>query len=99
MSNSSLSPIDRTHIKLEWTWEAMVIKWYSTFPKAPRLTIRLFNVTSRTLVRGRDLPLCRNVINVFYSPSRLDEEMIGITYLVSKDYIIQFRIKSRKGKA
>ena len=34
------------------------------------LTIRLFNVISRTLIRGV-LHLCRNSVGVFYSPSQL----------------------------
>ena len=42
---------------------AMAMKGYSTFPKAPQhcwnLTIRLFSVISRTLVRGGLTPLQR----------------------------------------
>ena len=50
---------------------AMAMKGYSTFPKLQHswnLTIRLFSVISRTLVRGV-LPLCRGAVSVFYSPS------------------------------
>ena len=35
------------------------------------LTIRLFSVISRTLVVGF-LPVCRDAVSVFYSPSKLD---------------------------
>ena len=35
------------------------------------LTIRLFNVISRTRIRGGVLPFCRGAVSVFYSPSRL----------------------------
>ena len=34
------------------------------------LTIRLFSIISRTLVKG-DLPLCRDAVGVFYSSNRL----------------------------
>ena len=47
---------------------AIVIKGYSAFPKAP--VIRLFNVIYKTLVGGGFLPLCREAVGVFYSPSR-----------------------------
>ena len=45
------------------------IKGYSAFP-----TIRLFSVISRTLVGGV-LPLCREVVGVFYSPSLLGKDL------------------------
>ena len=48
-----------------------VMKGYSIFPKAPHywsLSIRWFNVISRKLM-GKVLPLCREVVGVFYSPS------------------------------
>ena len=42
------------------------------------LTIRLFSVISRTLIGGV-LPLCRDAIRVFCSPSRLDQHWRGST--------------------
>ena len=52
----------------------MAINWYTLhFPKVQpyrNLTIRLFIVIDGTLVGGI-LPLCRDTIDVFYSPSRL----------------------------
>ena len=60
----------------EWTWE----RWQSRgTPHSPKLqhcwnlTIRLFNVISRTLVVGV-LPLCREAVGVFYSPSWLGKQ-------------------------
>ena len=41
------------------------------------LTIRLFSVISRTLVGGV-LPLCRDSVGVFYSPSWLDNTITWI---------------------
>ena len=50
---------------------AMAMKGYSAFPKSPRsLAIILFNVISRTLVKGVVLD-CRDVVGVFYSPTWL----------------------------
>ena len=43
------------------------------------LTIRLFSVISMILIGGMILPLCREAVGVFYSPSRL-----GNTYLETK---------------
>ena len=57
----------------QWTWERR--RWRGTphslkFQHHWNLTIRLFSVISRTLV-GWVLPLCRDAVGVFYSPSRL----------------------------
>ncbi len=52
---------------------AMAIRGTLHSPKLQNywnLTIRLFSVISRTLVGGV-LPLCREAVGVFYSPSRL----------------------------
>ena len=51
----------------------MVIKGFSTFPESLGLKpcIRLFNVISKTFVGGV-LPLCRDAVGVFYSPSWLE---------------------------
>ena len=56
---------------------AWTCKWlYNSTPHSPKLqhcwnlTIKLFSVISRTLVGGV-LPLCREAVGVFYSPSRL----------------------------
>ena len=47
---------------------AMAMNGYSAFTKHYRnLSIRLFSVISRTHI----LPLCRDAVGVFYSPSRL----------------------------
>ena len=62
------------HSGPEWTWEQW--QWRGT-PHSPKLqhcwnlTIRLFSVISRRLVRGGGLPLCRGAVSVFYSPSWL----------------------------
>ena len=50
------------------------MKWYSVSLKSLHywsLTIRLFNIISRTLVVREVLPLCRDAVCVFYSPSQL----------------------------
>ena len=49
---------------------AMAIKGYSSFPKAP--PFRLFSVICRTLVG--EVPLSRDAVGVFYSPSRLGKQ-------------------------
>ena len=52
---------------------SMAMKGYSAFPKPQRqwnLTIRLFSVITKTLVR-EILPLCRGAVNVFYSLNQL----------------------------
>ena len=59
-----------------WTWE----RSQSLSPKFQyywNLTIRLFSVISRTLVR-QVLPLCRDAVGVFCSPSWLGRCEIGI---------------------
>ena len=53
----------------------MAMKGYSASPKLQyycNLTIRLFSVISGTLFGGV-LPLCRDAVNIFYSPSRLSQ--------------------------
>ena len=59
---------------------AMVIKGYSAFPKAHGLLeLQLFSAISRTLV-GWVLPLCREAVDVFYSPNRLGQLWRGTSY-------------------
>ena len=53
------------------------------------LTIRLFNVISRTLIAARGggfLALCREAVDIFYSPSRLGKPMEAFWYDPQKDY-------------
>ena len=53
--------------------EAMALKEYSAFPKAPTLLkphYQIACVMSRTLIGGV-LPLCKDAVGVFYSPSQL----------------------------
>ena len=45
------------------------------------LTIRLFSVIYRILV-GVVLPLCRDVVRVFYSVSRLGKEIVCVSLCV-----------------
>ena len=59
---------------------AIAMKWYSAFPKLQHywsLTISLFSVINRTLVRGV-LPLCREAVGVFFSPSRLGHPTLSL---------------------
>ena len=59
MWNSSIWPIDRALSGSEWTWEWLKWRGALNSPKYQHywsLTIRLFNVISRTLI-GRVLPL------------------------------------------
>ena len=62
-----------------WTWERW--QWRGT-PHSPKLQhywsliIRLFSAISRTLVRGV-LPLCRDAVGVFCSPSWLAKECLA----------------------
>ena len=55
----------------------MAMKGYSSFPKASALLKPhhqiVLSVMSRTLVAG-DLPLCRDAVGVFCSPSRLNHQ-------------------------
>ena len=86
---SSVWPIDWTLIKCyhsrpEWTWEQW--QWRGTQLSTKlqlywNLTIRLFSVISRTLVEGV-LPLCREAVSVFYSPSWLGK--ILYVYICTK---------------
>ena len=55
----------------------MAIKGYSTTPKLQHywsLTVRFFNVICRAVVGGA-LPLCRDSVDVFYSSSRLGQNV------------------------
>ena len=45
------------------------------------LTIRWFSIIPRTHVVGRDLPLCRDAVRVFYSPSRRSWRLYGCNLL------------------
>ena len=70
----------------------MAMKAYSAFPKAPTL-LELhyhmqFSIISRTLVRGL-LPFCRDAVDVFYWPCRLDNrdlEIILILFMTPLTY-------------
>ena len=70
---------------LEWTWEQW--QWRGT-PHSPKLqyygslTIRLFNVISRTLAEGV-LPLCRDAVGVYYRLSRLCHHQIYLFRITS----------------
>ena len=81
--------MDRTLIRCyhsgpEWTWERW--QWSGT-PHSPKLqqcwnlTIKLFSVIFRTLVGG-GLPLCREAVGVFYSPSRLGMTLTGYYWYI-----------------
>ena len=81
MWNSSIWPIDSTLSSAttpEWTWEWW--QWRGT-PHSPKLlhywtlTIRLFNVISRTLI-WKVLPLCRDAVGVFCSNSWLGHNVL-----------------------
>ena len=86
------------HAGPEWTWERW--QWRGT-PHSPKplhhwnLTIRLFSVISRILVRG-GLPLCRGAVNVFYSPWASLDHRLGmlvlpsITQMISSDWFGYF---------
>ena len=69
-------PIRCYHSGPEWTWERW--QWSGT-PYSPKLqhywslTIILFSVISRTLVRV-GLPLCSDTLSVFYNPSRMGNQ-------------------------
>ena len=77
--------MDRTLIKdyhsgPKWTWERW--QWRGTqhsrkLQHCWKLTIRLFSVISRTLVRVGILPLCRGAVGVFYCPSQLGKHIDG----------------------
>ena len=55
------------------------------------LTIRLFSVISRTLVGG-GLPLCRDAVSVFYSPSQLSEGQFVIAARRAFRFHFMFRL-------
>ena len=62
-----------------WTWEQW--QWRGTMhsPKLQHywsLTIILVSVVSRTLIGGGVLPLCREAVGVFYSPSVLGNVLL-----------------------
>ena len=71
--NHRLDAISYYQFSPEWIWERR--QWRDTL-HSPKLqhnwshTIRLFNFIFRTLDWGA-LPLCRDVVGVFYNPSRL----------------------------
>ena len=71
------SSIGSYQLLLLWAKEdlgAMAIKGYSAFLKAPALLKpqhQIVNVISKTFVVGGVLPLCRDAVSVFYSPSWL----------------------------
>ena len=73
MSSSSIWPNQVLPLRIEWTWEQYL--WRGT-PHSPKLqdywslTIRWFSVISSTPVGGV-LPLCRDAVGVFCSPSGL----------------------------
>ena len=77
--------MDRTLIRCyhsgpEWTWERWQWRGTSHSPKFQHhwnLTIRLFSVTSRTLVGGGGL-----TVSVFYSPSRLGKISLGFVEFI-----------------
>ena len=83
-------PFKCYHSEPEWTWARW--QWRST-PYSPNVqhywspTIRLFNVKSRTLIRGV-LPLCWHAVGVFYNPSWLSNILFTyITFSTSLNYI------------
>ena len=62
------------HSGPEWTWEQW--QWRGT-PRSQKLqdwslTLGLFNIITRTLI-GRVLPLCKDAVGVFCSPSWLGQ--------------------------
>ena len=85
------------HFRSKWTWERW--QWRDTLHSTKlqhcwSSTIRLFNVISRTLVKGV-LLLWRDAVSVFYCPSRLDcVYMCVIIYIYIYIYIRgAFKIK------
>ena len=62
------------HFGPEWTWVQLQRRVTPHFPNYWSITIKLFNVIpghSLVCVCGGVLPLCRDAVGVFYSPSRL----------------------------
>ena len=92
MSNSSIWPIDRTLSGATTPGQnapkSDCNEGYSAFLKAPALLKphhQIFCVISRTLVGSRVLPLCRDTVGVFYTPSRLGlNNFLKILTLVQK---------------
>ena len=82
-------PIRGYHSGSEWTWEWW--QWRSN-PHSPKLqhcwnlSNRLFSVISRTLVGGGVLPLSREAVGVFYSPSRLRSHM-SVKLTICRGYL------------
>ena len=64
-----IGPYQMLLLRVKMDLGPMVMKRYSIFPWS--LAIRLFNIILMTLDVGV-LPLCRDAIGVFYSPTRLD---------------------------
>ena len=57
---------------------AMTMKGYSTFPKTPALLEPYNQIVfrhNRTLIGESILPLLREAVGVFYSPSRLGHQL------------------------
>ena len=74
ISFSIFDPIRCNHSRSKWTWKLW--QWRGTLhsPKLQHyrsLTIRLFSVISRTLIGQGVLPLCKDAVSIFYSPSSL----------------------------
>ena len=71
---SSIWPYQVQPLQAKVDLGVMAMKGYPASPKLLHywnLTIRLFNVISRTLIEGKVLPLCREVVGIFYSLSQL----------------------------
>ena len=100
---SSIWTIDRTlsgDTTPEWTWEWW--QWRNT-PHSPKLTIRLFRVIFRTIVRGV-LPLCRDAVRVFCSLSWLGQcmyEQSNIQFMCKwyNDYSLRKQIRQTEFKS
>ena len=78
-------PVRCYNFGTEWTWQRWLSRGILHSPKFQHywsLTIRLFSVIYRTLV-GRILHLCRDAVDVFYSPSWLGHRtlVVGRSYL------------------
>ena len=71
---------------------AMAMKGYSAFPKAPAPSDFLVSYPGHSL-GGGVLPLCREAVGVFYSPSRLGNQTTVIVLFVvewGQVYVICF---------
>ena len=82
-----LDPNRYYHSESAWTEKQWQWSDTSHSPKlrSRSLTIRLFIVISRILM-GRLLPLCRNAVSAFYSPSRLSLKVLSIRSLHKWSY-------------